>query len=719
MRLLAGLALAQLLLLLAVADRSPYWYDKTQTLVNRQTLVHLFEWKWTDIANECESFLQHFGYGAVQVSPPNEHITVVQNNDMPWWIRYQPVSYQLSSRSGSSQEFADMVNRCNNVGVRIIVDIVLNHMVGVGQKSGQNGVGSSGPSSFDGTDNIESFPGVPYGSGDTNDARCHHDIDGSDYQNNANNVRECRLVGLLDLNQGSSYVQGKMVDYLNSLIDMGVAGFRADAAKHMWPNDLKAIFDATKNLRSDIFGQNQRAFIVQEVIDQGGEATHWDEYILNGRYTNFNYGAAVSRAAKGQSNWNGLTTLGPGYGGYGNGDDHDVLAFIDNHDNQRDDNTAVVTYKDGDRYKLAVAYMLAWTYGYPRVMSSYSFTDHNQGPPNNGAGNGFSTRGPSFNGDQTCNPNSGWVCEHRWPEIRAMALFRSACQGAAVSDLMTDNQRIAFAREFKGYFALNSGSGNWQFSGQTTLAAGTYCDVYSGALNGGSCTGASITVGSDGRASFNVPQSRAIAIHVNSRIGGAPPPPSIPGSWQTTVVFLKRSTQPGENLFIRGGNTQGHTCSSGPFAQSSDPCAISIAHTTTTPFVYAEYQSWSQNDDYLDFEGAESNQGTHDGQPAFGSPLAYSTNDQNAVEYQPLNRYGPDYWMVQIQMDCSKTVNGWFELKGYQSPDGGWESDVNQAACTGTGGGTKPFNSNNHVARCGYVNVFIWGDGSCRIDRLS
>ena len=48
---------------------------------------------------------------------------------------------------------------------RIIVDIVLNHMVGVGQKSGQNGVGSSGSSSFDGADKVEHFPGVPYGAG--------------------------------------------------------------------------------------------------------------------------------------------------------------------------------------------------------------------------------------------------------------------------------------------------------------------------------------------------------------------------------------------------------------------------------------------------------------------------------------------------------------------------------------------------------------------------
>lgn len=104
------------------------------------------------------------------------------------------------------------------------------------------------------------------------------------------------------------------------------------------------------------------------------------------RYTNFNFGAAVSSAAKGQSDWRSLSKLGPGYG-YGNEEDHDVLNFIDNHDNQRDSQPYVVTYKDGDKYRLAVSFMLAWSYGYPRVMSSFYFSYSDQGPPSTGAPN--------------------------------------------------------------------------------------------------------------------------------------------------------------------------------------------------------------------------------------------------------------------------------------------------------------------------------------------
>lgn len=72
--------------------------------------------------------------------------------------------------------------------------------------------------------------------------------------------------------------------------------------------------------------------------------------------------------------------FGKGYG-YGNLDSHDVLAFIDNHDNQRDSSPYVPTYKSGDQYAMSVGFMLAWNYGYPRVMSSYYFSYSDQSPP--------------------------------------------------------------------------------------------------------------------------------------------------------------------------------------------------------------------------------------------------------------------------------------------------------------------------------------------------
>lgn len=40
----------------------PNWWD------NRNTIVHLFEWPFSDIAAECERFLAPKGYAGVQVN---------------------------------------------------------------------------------------------------------------------------------------------------------------------------------------------------------------------------------------------------------------------------------------------------------------------------------------------------------------------------------------------------------------------------------------------------------------------------------------------------------------------------------------------------------------------------------------------------------------------------------------------------------------------------
>ena len=47
----------------------------------------------------------------------------------------------------------------------------------------------------------------------------------NDYQSAAN-VQDCELVGLPDLNTGSTAVQQKIADYLVDLVNIGVKGFR-------------------------------------------------------------------------------------------------------------------------------------------------------------------------------------------------------------------------------------------------------------------------------------------------------------------------------------------------------------------------------------------------------------------------------------------------------------------------------------------------------------
>ncbi len=68
-----------------------------------------------------------------------------------------------------------------------------------------------------------------------------------------NEVRDCYLGTLNDLNTTDMAVRDKIAEYIQDLINIGVKGFRVDAAKHMWPKDLKYIMVNIANgiLRQD------------------------------------------------------------------------------------------------------------------------------------------------------------------------------------------------------------------------------------------------------------------------------------------------------------------------------------------------------------------------------------------------------------------------------------------------------------------------------------
>jgi len=247
----------------------------------KQVIVHLFEWNWPSIARECESFLSGAGYCGVQVSPPNEHVVLPQNN-FPWWQRYQPVSYKLESRSGSRQQFQDMVQRCNVVGVRVYVDAVVNHMAGMDRE----GTGSGG-SSFNTMDKNHDFPAVPYSDKDfTPRDMCPSGCGCVDGYDDPFIVRNCYLVGLADLYGATDYVQQKIADYFNDLIDMGVAGFRVDAAKHMWPEDISGIQSRLHTVSTEHgFKEGGKAFFYHEVIDRQDGVVLVSEYFHLGWVT--------------------------------------------------------------------------------------------------------------------------------------------------------------------------------------------------------------------------------------------------------------------------------------------------------------------------------------------------------------------------------------------------------------------------------------------------
>ncbi|XP_029173184.1 alpha-amylase 4N-like [Nylanderia fulva] len=463
----------------------------------RDGMVHLFEWKWPDIATECENFLSRRGFGGVQVSPIQENVII---DNRPWWERYQPISYKWSTRSGTPDQFKDMVRRCNKAGVRIYVDVVFNHMTG--DHKDAKGTGNSTANTYD-----FSYQAVPYSRYD------FHTPCAIDNYQDATNVRNCELVGLHDLDQSKEYVRQKIVTFLNKAIDVGVAGFRVDAAKHMWPNDLKEIYSRLKNLNSEYFDANARPYIFQEVIDYGGEAISKYEYNSFAAVTEFRHGKEISNSFKGNNllkwfrNWGEAWGLLPS---------QDALVFIDNHDTQRE-NSGVLTYKSSRLYKMAVAFMLAHPYGNPRVMSSFGFDNFNQGPPQDLNEN---TLSPIIYSDNTCG--NGWICEHRWRQIYNMVRFRNAANKTSIDNWWDNGQnQIAFCRGNNGFIAINGDNYDMKQTIFTCLEPGYYCDVISGDLIDNKCTGKIVKVEEDRKAYIQIltwEEDGVLAIHKWSKL---------------------------------------------------------------------------------------------------------------------------------------------------------------------------------------------------------
>jgi len=90
-----------------------------------------------------------------------------------------------------------------------------------------------------------------------------------------------------------------------------------------------------------------------------------------------------------------------------------------------------------------------------------------------------------------------WVCEHRWPIITAMVIWRNTAADSPLRHWWDDGHRqIAFARAGRAFLAFNDDhSKTMDVQLQTGLPAGVYCDVASGAVtqDGFHCTGRSIT----------------------------------------------------------------------------------------------------------------------------------------------------------------------------------------------------------------------------------
>ena len=162
-------------------------------------ILHCFCWKYDDIKDMLPEIAEA-GFTSVQVSPPQ-----ATAGTGAWWWFYQPLGFYIGSNAmGNEQSLKALCSEAHNYGIKIIADVVANHLAGDHS-------------------NIQD---------DLKDGQYWHSE-----QYNADDGDRYRVthgkIGMPDLATENSHVQDCVIKYLAQLKSAGVDGIRFDAAKHI------------------------------------------------------------------------------------------------------------------------------------------------------------------------------------------------------------------------------------------------------------------------------------------------------------------------------------------------------------------------------------------------------------------------------------------------------------------------------------------------------
>ena len=210
----------------ADVDSSVASEPKIQEKSEDGVILHAFNWSYNSIKENLPQ-IAAAGYSTVQTSPVTQPKDFGMSVDvsMQWSKLYQPVSMQIAQSSwlGTREELAALCTEADKYGVKIIVDIVANHMANY--KDPTSGTINKNKLS----DEVKTYEPTLYNGYSTYfHSETSNASDSSTHLMVQGHVSDCP-----DLNTGNSTVQSKMLALLKDCIDCGVDGFRFDAAKHI------------------------------------------------------------------------------------------------------------------------------------------------------------------------------------------------------------------------------------------------------------------------------------------------------------------------------------------------------------------------------------------------------------------------------------------------------------------------------------------------------
>lgn len=280
----------------AIKPENKYGLEDT---VNDGKIIQAWNWSFNNIIANLETLAQQ-GFTTIQVSPPNEikmptkGVKVcepVVNGVAPngWWMFYQPAGFQLNESEdnalGTKAEFVEMCEKAHKLGLKVIVDAVINHM-----GTDDDHTGKYTNTSTDPLDHVN--PRASQFEPELLAAKAFHNPwvdctykenfgDGwSDYDIEESLTQHCTS-GLPDLATETQLVQDTIYDYLEELVLAGADGFRFDAAKHIetvhdtyFASDFWE--DTLNKLRKNY--PEKECFAYGEILNKCGDGRAFSEY---------------------------------------------------------------------------------------------------------------------------------------------------------------------------------------------------------------------------------------------------------------------------------------------------------------------------------------------------------------------------------------------------------------------------------------------------------
>ncbi|HPZ23902.1 MAG TPA: alpha-amylase family glycosyl hydrolase [Bacilli bacterium] len=213
-------------------------------------VLNLFNRELKYISNDMLEMVHNQGFDCIQISPVQP--TKEEFNNV-WWMLYQPINFSVGNRICSRSDLQDFCSRCKEYGIHVIVDTVINHLAG-----GNSPEEALTPNYQDDRDLLRNY-----------DAWKHTpNLVGDDW-NDRYKVTHYNM-GLPGLNPDNQMVRDKVIGFMNDLIDLGVDGFRLDAAKSIaLPEEGSDFFPViTYSLKKPVF------VIYGEVINTPEEYIH-------------------------------------------------------------------------------------------------------------------------------------------------------------------------------------------------------------------------------------------------------------------------------------------------------------------------------------------------------------------------------------------------------------------------------------------------------------